>query len=58
MYELLTGVKAFTGADPIATLAGVLTRDPARPRSLNEAIPPELEQVIQKAMAKMGAPGS
>jgi serine/threonine protein kinase len=53
MYEALTGCKAFTGADPIATLAGVLTRDAEPPRSLNEAIPPELELVIQRAMAKL-----
>jgi len=52
MYEALTGCKAFVGADPITTLAGVLTREPLRPRSLNEAIPPELEAVIVKAMAK------
>jgi hypothetical protein len=31
----------------------VLTREPAPPRSLNEAIPPELELVILKAMAKL-----
>jgi serine/threonine-protein kinase len=53
MYEALAGCKAFTGADPIATLASVLTREPAPPRSLNEAIPPELELVILKAMAKL-----
>ena len=52
MYEALTGCKAFTGADPITTLAGVLTREPLRPRTLNDAIPPELEAVIQKAMSK------
>jgi serine/threonine-protein kinase len=55
MYEALTGCKAFTGADPIATLAAVLTREPLHPRTLNEAIPPELEQVIQKAMSKSPA---
>lgn len=52
MYEALTGCKAFTGADPITTLAGVLTREPLRPRTLNDAIPSELEAVIQKAMSK------
>jgi len=52
MYEALTGCKAFMGADPITTLAGVLTREPLRPRTLNDAIPPELEAVIQKAMSK------
>jgi serine/threonine protein kinase len=53
LYELLAGCKAFSGADPIATLAGVLTRDAPRLRSLNEAVPPELELVIQKAMSKL-----
>lgn len=53
MYEGLAGCKAFSGADPIATLAGVLTREPAPLRSLNDAIPLELELVIQKAMSKL-----
>ena len=52
LYEALTGCKAFTGADPITTLAGVLTREPLRPRTLNDAIPPEIEAVIVKAMSK------
>ena len=53
LYEAVTGTRPFEGADQMATLAAVLTEDPARPRSLVPTIPPGLELVIQKAMAKL-----
>ncbi|MET0390505.1 MAG: serine/threonine-protein kinase [Polyangiales bacterium] len=52
LYEAVTGRRAFDDSDPIATLAAVLTQEPPRPCSLNEDLPPALELVIQKAMAK------
>lgn len=52
LYEALTGKPPFEGTDPISTLAAVLTQDPARPRSIVTTVPPGLELVIQKAMAK------
>jgi tRNA A-37 threonylcarbamoyl transferase component Bud32 len=53
LYEALTGRRPFEGDEPMATLAAVLTEDPPRPRSLVPSMPPELEVVIQKAMAKL-----
>ncbi|HKU38862.1 MAG TPA: serine/threonine-protein kinase [Polyangiales bacterium] len=55
LYEALTGRPPFGGAndDAMATLAAVLTEDPPRPRSLAPNLPPGLELVVQKAMAKL-----
>ena len=52
LYEAVTGRPAFDEDDPISTLAAVLTRDPPRPCSIDPALPPALELMIQKAMAK------
>jgi serine/threonine-protein kinase len=52
LYEAVTGQRPFDGVDPMATLAAVLTEDPPRPSSLVPTVPPRLELVIQKAMAK------
>lgn len=52
LYEAVTGRRPFDGDEPMATLAAVLTEDPVRPISIVPTIPPGLELVIQKAMAK------
>ena len=52
LYESVTGVRPFAETDQVATLAAVLTRDPVRPCLLNGQLPPALELVIQRAMAK------
>jgi serine/threonine-protein kinase len=52
LYRSLTGRRPFERDDAAATLAAVLTEDPARPRSVEPNIPEELELVIQRAMAK------
>lgn len=52
LYEAVTGRRPFDGGEPMATLAAVLTEDPPRPTTIAPGIPPGLEVVIQKAMAK------
>jgi WD40 repeat protein len=52
LYELLTGIAAFTGDTALAVIQRVLTHVPPRPHSLNRAIPRDLETVVMKAMAK------
>ena len=51
LYELLTGVKPFTDADPLRVLAKQAREKPKRPGELAPILP-ELERVILKAMAK------
>jgi serine/threonine protein kinase len=52
LYQSVTGQRPFEGTDLVATLASVLADEPARPCTLNSALPPALEMTIQRAMAK------
>src|SRR6201997_405500 len=52
LYEMSTGKKPFSGTNIVTTLDSVLHQKPAPPRSLNPAVPPELENIIGKAMEK------
>src|SRR5271156_1188549 len=52
LYEMATGKKPFTGTNVVMTLHAVINSKPASPRSLNPAVPPELEKIIGKAMEK------
>jgi serine/threonine-protein kinase len=55
LYRMLTGQKPFEDGDPVATLTAVLSDEPRRPSTIERSIPPALELVIQKAMAKDAA---
>src|SRR5437879_4269603 len=52
LYEMSTGKKPFAGTNIVTTLDAVLHQKPAPPRSLNPAVPSELENIIGKAMEK------
>jgi eukaryotic-like serine/threonine-protein kinase len=52
LYEMLTGSVPFSGATPVAILYRHVREDPAPPRLLNPAVPPDLEAVCLKALAK------
>ncbi|WP_438030321.1 serine/threonine-protein kinase [Sorangium sp. So ce233] len=52
LYHALTGQRPFERSDPTAMLLAVMTEEPPAPRSLNPEIPPALELVLQRAMAK------
>ena len=52
LYTVLTGRTPFDEETPQATILAVLNSDPPRPRSLVPSIPPHLELVIERAMAK------
>lgn len=52
LYRAVTGQKPFAGLDPMATLTAVLVDEPPRPCALEPELPPALELVIQRAMAK------
>src|SRR5271170_4925039 len=49
---MATGKKPFTGTNVVMTLHAVINSKPASPRSINPAVPPELEAIIGKAMEK------
>jgi len=52
LFEMATGKKPFTGTNVVMTLHAVINSAPASPRSINPAVPPELESIIGKAMEK------
>src|SRR5437899_8672702 len=51
-YELITGNKAFPGASPASVIAGILKNDPAPLTEFSAAVPPALERVVKRCLAK------
>jgi serine/threonine protein kinase len=51
-YEMLTGQVPFSGSNPLAVMNERLLKDPAPPRELNPDIPPELEEIIFRALER------
>ena len=52
LYELLTLEPAFPGNDRHELLEHIAVAEPRRPRHKNKAIPPDLETIVLKALAK------
>lgn len=52
LYECVTRKRAFAGNTPIDMCAQVVNVDPPPPSDLNHDVPPELDRVILKALAK------
>jgi serine/threonine protein kinase/lipopolysaccharide biosynthesis regulator YciM len=55
LYEAAAGTRPFTGNSKIEISSKVLQVEPRRPSELNPSIPPRLEAIILKAMAKDAA---
>jgi serine/threonine protein kinase len=52
LYELLTGIPAVGGKDRQQILTAITFEEPRPPRQVDPAIPPDLETVVLKAVAK------
>jgi tRNA A-37 threonylcarbamoyl transferase component Bud32 len=52
LYEMLTGTVPFRGATPVAILYRHVREAPVPPRHLNPDVPPALEAICLKALAK------
>jgi serine/threonine protein kinase len=52
LYEMATGKKPFSGTNIVTTLDAVLHQKPAPPLTLNPSLPPELQNIIGRAMEK------
>jgi serine/threonine protein kinase len=52
LYEMATGRQAFSGGTGGSIIEAVLTRPPAPARSIIPDIPPDLEEIINKALHK------
>ncbi len=53
LYELLTQQPAFPSRDRQECMRQILDEEPTAPHKLNPALPPELETIVLKAMAKL-----
>jgi serine/threonine protein kinase len=51
-YEMLTGQVPFSGPNPLAAMNERLVRDPVPPRELNAEIPPEIEEIVFRALER------
>src|SRR5664279_905604 len=51
-YEMLTGQTPFSGPNPLAVMNDRLMKDPGPPRELNPEIPPELEEIVFRALER------
>jgi serine/threonine protein kinase len=51
-YEMLTGQVPFSGPNPLAVMNDRLVMDPVPPTALNPDIPPELEEIVFRALER------
>jgi serine/threonine protein kinase/tetratricopeptide (TPR) repeat protein len=52
LYEMVTGVLAFSGESMGVIFDAILNREPVNPVRLNPYVPPELEAIIAKSLEK------
>jgi len=52
LFELLTGRPPFTGDSPVAIAYQHVREDPPTPSSINPRVPPELDAITMKSLAK------
>ena len=52
LYECITGKPAFSGANVVEIAAHVILGNPKPPMTVNPNVPPELERITLKALAK------
>ena len=52
LYELLTGDRPFGGASTIDVLHAIVNADPRPPNDINPAVPIEVMEILDKALAK------
>ena len=52
LYEMVTGERPFRGKSAIDTLHAITNQDPAPMTQLDSQLPPELADVLSKALAK------
>jgi serine/threonine protein kinase len=52
LYEMLTGVVPFTGANPFAVMNDRLLNQPVPPRELEPSISPQMQEIVYRAMER------
>jgi eukaryotic-like serine/threonine-protein kinase len=52
LFEMVTGRPPFVGESPVAVASKHVREDPPSPRAINPGVPPDLEAIILKCLAK------
>ena len=52
LYEMLTGQRAFDGKSQLSVASAILEKEPSPLRSIKPVIPPALDHVVKKCLAK------
>ena len=52
LYEMVTGRRAFAGANQVSTLAAILHQEPQSPGDLAPDLPAELDKIIARCLRK------
>jgi serine/threonine-protein kinase len=52
LYEMLTGVVPFTGANPFAVMNDRLLNQPVPPREIDPSITPQMQEIVYRAMER------
>ena len=52
LYEMLTGETPFQGSNPLVVMTDRLLNNPIPPRQLNSQIPPEIQEIIYRALER------
>jgi len=52
LYEMVTGRRAFEGANKISTLSAILHKEPKAASEISPAVPMELEKIIARCLRK------
>ena len=52
LYEMLTGQPPYTGPNPLAVMNARVLQDPEPARKLRPEITPELDEILQRALAR------
>jgi serine/threonine protein kinase len=52
LYQLITGTRPFDGDNDFAVIHQIIHHTPAAPSSFNPQLPPEIDAVVAKALAK------
>src|SRR5208283_5794220 len=52
LYEMISGRRAFQGANQVSTLAAILEKEPAPLAARDSRIPRELERVVMRCLRK------
>lgn len=52
LYEMLTGRRAFSGGNAVATMAAILRDEPPPPTAAGDMLPPVLERLVMHCLEK------